>query len=34
MKNLDIANEWFKIAQLDFETAKFLLNIKYETCAP
>lgn len=28
MKNLDIANEWFKIAELDFETAKFLLNMK------
>lgn len=28
MKNLDIANEWFKIAEIDFETAKFLLNMK------
>ena len=28
MKNLDIANEWFKMAEIDFETAKFLLNMK------
>lgn len=28
MKNLDIANEWFKIAEIDFETAKFLQNMK------
>ncbi|HBF35923.1 MAG TPA: DNA-binding protein [Firmicutes bacterium] len=25
MKNLDIANEWFKMAELDFNSAKFLL---------
>lgn len=28
MKNLDIANEWFKMAEIDIETAKFLLNMK------
>jgi len=28
MKNLDIANEWFKIAENDLESARFLLNMK------
>ncbi len=28
MKNLDVANEWFKMAEIDFESAKFLLNMK------
>ena len=28
MKNLDVANEWFKMARIDFESANFLLNMK------
>ena len=28
MKNRDIAMEWFKMADLDFNSAKFLLNMR------
>ena len=27
MNNRDISKEWFKMAELDFDSAKFLLNI-------
>lgn len=28
MKNHDIAKEWFKMAEIDFDSAKFLLTMK------
>ena len=27
MNNRDISKEWFKMAELDFDSAKFLLNM-------